>query len=80
MGHLFHRSNNTRSGPLATETTDNSIGSQLNAAQQAMKDMKSIPLAFQTTIGLVGQADAAVTTIQNMETILQPLKLFNSVV
>ncbi|KIK17096.1 hypothetical protein PISMIDRAFT_15367 [Pisolithus microcarpus 441] len=45
-----------------------------------MDDMKSIPQALQTTIGLVGQADAAVTTIQNIETILQPLKLFNSFV
>ncbi|KIK16408.1 hypothetical protein PISMIDRAFT_267739 [Pisolithus microcarpus 441] len=81
LSMIFHRSNNTSSSdPLATETTDNSIGSQVNAAQQAMDGMKSIPQALQTTIGLVGEADAAVMSIQNITAILRPLKLFNSFV
>ncbi|KIO00159.1 hypothetical protein M404DRAFT_770902, partial [Pisolithus tinctorius Marx 270] len=80
MGHLFHRSNQTRSEPPTTETTDDRIGSQVNVAQQAMVDMKPIPQVLQMAVGLVGQADTAVTRIQSIEAILQPLKLFNSLV
>ncbi|KIO10425.1 hypothetical protein M404DRAFT_995614, partial [Pisolithus tinctorius Marx 270] len=80
MGHLFHRSNQTRSEPLTTETTDTRIGSQVNDAQQAMVEMRPISQVLQTAVGLVGQADTAVTQIQSIQTILQPLKLFNSFV
>ncbi|KIN98754.1 hypothetical protein M404DRAFT_827906, partial [Pisolithus tinctorius Marx 270] len=77
MGHLFHRSNQTRSEPPATETTDTRIGSQINVAQQAMVEMKHMPQPLQTAVGLIGQANTAMTTIQSIEAILQPLKVFN---
>ncbi|KIN98787.1 hypothetical protein M404DRAFT_1005115 [Pisolithus tinctorius Marx 270] len=80
MGYLFHRSNQTRSEPSTTETTDTRIGNKVNVAQQAMVDMKPTPQVLQTAVGVVGQADTAVTKIQNIEAILQPLKLFNSCV
>ncbi|KIK17889.1 hypothetical protein PISMIDRAFT_211314, partial [Pisolithus microcarpus 441] len=80
MGRLFHRRKQTRSDPPETEITDAIVGSQVNAAQQAMDDLKPIPKVFQTPIGLVGRADAAVTMIQTADSILQPLKLFNSFV
>ncbi|KIO13850.1 hypothetical protein M404DRAFT_446967 [Pisolithus tinctorius Marx 270] len=80
MGHLFHRSSQTPSETPTAETADTIIGSQVNVAQQAMVEMKPIPQVWQTAAGLVGQADTAVTTIQSIEAILQPLKLFNSFV
>ncbi|KIK11844.1 hypothetical protein PISMIDRAFT_19183 [Pisolithus microcarpus 441] len=43
-----------------------------------MDGLNPIPPALQAAVGLVGQADTAMTSIQNIEAILQPLKLFNS--
>ncbi|KIO05784.1 hypothetical protein M404DRAFT_25077 [Pisolithus tinctorius Marx 270] len=57
------------------------IGSEVDAAQQALDGMTSIPGKGQTATELVAQADIAVASIQNFSnTYLQPLKTFNSVV
>ncbi|KAI6137458.1 hypothetical protein EDD17DRAFT_1812312, partial [Pisolithus thermaeus] len=78
--NIFRRSRQSRSEHAATKTIDASPGEQVDAAQKALHDFQPISPALQAAAGTVGQANTAMTSIQNIEAILQPLKLFNSFV
>ncbi|KAI5993866.1 hypothetical protein EDD15DRAFT_2196325 [Pisolithus albus] len=78
--NIFRRSHQTRVEGPATKMADARPGEQVEAAKQAIDELNPIPPALQAAVGLVGQADTAMANIQNIEAILQPLKLFNSFV
>ncbi|KAI5984057.1 hypothetical protein EDD15DRAFT_2375614 [Pisolithus albus] len=80
LSNIFCRSHRTRVEGPTTKVADASPGEQVEAAKQAMDGLNPIDPVLQVAVGLVGQADTVMTSIQNIEAILQPLKLFNSFV
>ncbi|KAI5994162.1 hypothetical protein EDD15DRAFT_2435173 [Pisolithus albus] len=56
-------------------------GGDVDAAQQAFNRIVPVPRTGEIAVKVVGQADMAVTSVQNLsDTYLRPLKVFNNVV
>ncbi|KAI6002215.1 hypothetical protein F5J12DRAFT_894288 [Pisolithus orientalis] len=71
----------TNGGGVTLSPDSALVGSEVDAAQQALGRTMPIPLTGQTATELVAQADTAAESISNpSNTYLQPLKTFNSVV
>ncbi|KIK19253.1 hypothetical protein PISMIDRAFT_156464, partial [Pisolithus microcarpus 441] len=75
--------NDGTQGPIgqAESIAVQDVGGDVDAAQQAFKRIVPVPRTGEIAVGIVGQADMAVTSLQNLsDTYLRPLQVFNNVV
>ncbi|KAI5990660.1 hypothetical protein EDD15DRAFT_2578411 [Pisolithus albus] len=75
--------NGSAQGPIgqAEPITVQDAGGDVDAAQQAFKIIAPVPSSGEIAVNIIGQADMAVTNLQNLsDTYLRPLQVFNNVV